>query len=154
MPDGTAKPQKLASPENDRSNNGKALSPDRTKIAFSATVSPSKGPEVFLADADRTNNKLMTQDVPSSVHRRFPDNKVLAFLAQHNRSGHYDIYEVPAAGGAEQRLSSNVHQDDGPDHSPDDARIYINSDRSGKQAVWRFPANGAGPNDSKALRAS
>jgi TolB protein len=41
---------------------------------------------------------------------------MLAFVAQRNGSGWYDIYRVPAAGGAEQRLTSNVHQDDGPDY--------------------------------------
>ena len=67
-PDGTAKPQKLSIPANYRCNNDKALSPDGTKIAFSATVSPSKGSQVFLADADGTNIKRMTQDVPSYFH--------------------------------------------------------------------------------------
>jgi TolB protein len=149
-PDGTVERRNLAIPENYRCNNDKALSPDGTKIAFSATVSPNKGSQVFLADADGTNIKLMTQDVPSYFHGWSPDNKMLAFVAQRNGSGQYDIYRVPAAGGAEQRLTSNVHQDDGPDYSPDGVWIYINSDRSGKQAVWRFPADGAGPNDSKA----
>jgi TolB protein len=149
-PDGTAEPQKLSIPENYRCNNDKALSPDGTKIAFSATVSPGKGSQVFLADADGTNIKRMTQDVPSYFHGWSPDNKMLAFVAQRNDSGQYDIYRVPAGGGIEQRLTSNVHQDDGPDYSPDGKWIYINSDRSGKQAVWRLPADGAGPNDARA----
>jgi len=149
-PDGTAKPQKLSIPANYRCNNDKALSPDGTKIAFSATVSPSKGSQVFLADADGTNIKRMTQDVPSYFHGWSPDSKMLAFVAQRNDSGQYDIYRVPVGGGTEQRLTSNVHQDDGPDYSPDGKWIYINSDRSGKQAVWRFPADGAGPNDARA----
>jgi len=34
--------------------------------------------------------------------------------------------------------------------SPDGKWIYINSDRSGKEAVWRFPAEGAGHDDKKA----
>ena len=52
--------------------------------------------------------------------------------------------------GPETRLTMNPHQDDGPDYSPDGKWIYINSDRSGKQAVWRFPSAGAGPDDAKA----
>jgi TolB protein len=150
-PDGTAEPQKLAIPENYRCNNDKALSPDGTKLAFSATVSPNRGSQVFLADADGNNVKLMTQNMPSYFHGWSPDNKTLAFVAQRNNSGQYDIYSVPAAGGGpEERLTSNVHQDDGPDYSPDGKWIYINSDRSGKQAVWRLPAKGAGTDDAKA----
>jgi sugar lactone lactonase YvrE len=71
-------------------------------------------------------------------------------VAQRNGSGQYDIYSKPADGGAEKQLTSNIHHDDGPDYSPDDKWIYINSDRSGKEAVWRFPFDGAGTNDAKA----
>jgi hypothetical protein len=56
---------------------------------------------------------------------------------------------MPADGGAEKQLTSNIHHDDGP-YSPDGKWIYINSDRSGKEAVWRFPSDGAGTNDAKA----
>jgi len=148
--DGTAEPQKLAIPADFRCNNDKALSPDGKKLAFSATASPSKGSQVFLSDADGSNIKLMASDTPSYFHGWSPDNKTLAFVAQRNGSHQYDIYRMPAAGGAEDQLTFNIHQDDGPDYSPDGKWIYINSDRSGKQAIWRFPAEGAGRNDEKA----
>jgi TolB protein len=148
--DGKTKPRKLAIPEDYRCNNDKALSPDGSKLAFSASLAPKSGSEVFLADADGNNIKQMTQDTPSYFHGWSPDNKMLAFVAQRNNSGQYDIYRVSVGGGTEQRLTSNVHQDDGPDYSPDGKWIYINSDRSGKQAIWRFPADGAGPDDVKA----
>jgi TolB protein len=148
--DGTAEPQKLAIPENFQCNNDKAISPDGKKIAFSATVPPHKGSQVFLADADGSNVKLMAAESPSYFHGWSPDNKTLAFVAQRNGSGQYDIYAMPASGGAEKQLTSNLHQDDGPDYSPDGKWIYINSDRTGKEAIWRFPADGAGANDAKA----
>ena len=148
--DGTAEPQKLAIPADFQCNNDKAISPDGRKIAFSATVPPHKGSQVFLADADGSNVKLRASESPSYFHGWSPDNKTLAFVAQRNGSGQYDIYGVPADGGAERQLASNIHQDDGPDYSPDGKWIYINSDRSGKEAVWRFPFDGAGTNDAKA----
>jgi TolB protein len=148
--DGTAEPQRLALTDDYRCNNDKALSPDGTKLAFSASTASSKGSQVFLADADGNNVKLMAAESPSYFHGWSPDNKTLAFVAQRNGSGQYDIYGMPAAGGPETQLNSNVHQDDGPDYSPDGRWIYINSDRSGKEAVWRFPATGAGQNDEKA----
>lgn len=92
----------------------------------------------------------MAFESPSFFHGWSPDNKALAFVAQRNGSGQYDIFRMPAAGGPEEQLTSNIHQDDGPDYSPDGKWIYINSDRSGKEAVWRFPADGAGGNDVKA----
>jgi len=148
--DGIAEPQKLAIPANFQCNNDKAISPNGKKIAFSATVPPGKGSQVFVADADGSNVKLMTSESPSYFHGWSPDNKTLAFVAQRNGSGQYDIYGIPAEGGAEKQLTSNIHQDDGPDYSPDGKWIYINSDRSGKESVWRLPAEGAGPNDAKA----
>jgi TolB protein len=150
MQDGTAEPQKLALTDDYRCNNDKALSPDGTKLAFSASTTTSKGSQVFLADADGNNVKLMVSETPSYFHGWSPDNKTLAFVAQRNGSGQYDIYATPAAGGAETQINSNIHQDDGPDYSPDGKWIYINSDRSGKEAIWRFPATGAGHNDEKA----
>jgi Tol biopolymer transport system component len=148
--DGMAEPQRLAVPANFQCNNDKAISPDGKKIAFSATVPPHKGSQVFLADADGSNVKLVVSESPSYFHGWSPDNKTLAFVAQRNGSGQYDIYGMPANGGAEKQLTSNIHHDDGPDYSPDGKWIYINSDRSGKEAVWRFPSDGAGTNDEKA----
>jgi TolB protein len=148
--DGTADPRKLAIPADYQCNNDKAISPDGKKIAFSASVPSHKGSQVFLADADGSNVKLMAAESPSYFHGWSPDNKTLAFVAKRNGSGQYDIYGMPAKGGAENRLTSNIHQDDGPDYSPDGKWIYINSDRSGKEAVWRFPFDGAGTDDAKA----
>jgi TolB protein len=149
--DGTAEtPQKLAIPEDHRCNNDKAISPDDKMLAFSANVPPQKGSQVFLANADGSGVKLMVSESPSYFHGWSPDNKTLAFVAQRNGSGQFDIYSMPAGGGPEQRLTEDIHHDDGPDYSPDGKWIYINSNRSGKEAIWRFPSTGAGPNDEKA----
>lgn len=148
--DNTADPQKLTIPADYLCNNDKAISPDGKKLAFSANLLPARGSQVFLADADGKNIKLMASETPSFFHGWSPDNKTLAFVAMRNGARQFDIYRMPAAGGAEQRLTMNVHHDDGPDYSPDGKWIYINSDRSGKEAVWRFPADGAGPDDAKA----
>jgi len=152
-PTGAAPPQKLALPGDFRCNNDKALSPDGSRLAFSATAPPAKDSQVFLADADGRHVKLMAAATPSYFHGWSPDGKTLAFVAQRHGSGQYDIYRMPAGGitaGSEQQLTSDPHQDDGPDYSPDGRWIYINSDRSGKQAIWRLPADGAGPGDAKA----
>lgn len=149
-PDGTANPEKLAIPAKLSCNNDKALSPDGSRLAFSASLPHGPGSEVFVADSDGRNAKQMTSDAPSYFHGWSPDGKTLAFVAQRNGSGQFDIYSMPASGGAETRLTTNVHHDDGPDYSPDGKWIYINSDRSGKEAVWRFPPSGAGANDAKA----
>src|ERR1700733_4783770 len=62
--DGTAEPQQLAISADYRCNNDKALSPDGKKLAFSASTASSKGSQVFLADADGNNVKLMASAPP------------------------------------------------------------------------------------------
>ncbi len=148
--DDTATPEKLAIPGDYRCNNDKGLSPDGTKLAFSASRDGDHGSEVYLSNADGTGIRQMTHVPPSYFHGWSPDGKTLAFVAQRNGSQQFDIYGMPAAGGPETRYTMNPHHDDGPDYSPDGKWIYINSNRSGKEAVWRFPAAGAGPNDAKA----
>ena len=149
-PDGTATPERLAIGAEYRCNNDKAISPNGKLLGFSATVAPAKGSNVYLANADGTNIRQLTTETPSYFHGWSPDNKTMAFVAQRNGSKQYDIYRLPAAGGAEQQLNADPHHDDGPDYSPDGKWIYINSDRTGHESIWRFPADGAGPNDSKA----
>jgi TolB protein len=149
-PNGTAVPEKLAIPAEYKCNNDKAISPDGKMLGFSASLAPAKGSNVFLANADGTNIKQMTTLTPSYFHGWSPDNKTMAFVAQRNGSKQFDIYRMPSAGGDEQQLVADTHHDDGPDYSPDGKWIYINSDRSGHEAIWRFPADGAGPNDAKA----
>jgi Tol biopolymer transport system component len=148
--DGTAEPQKLSIPAEYDCNNDKGVSPDGTKLAFSATVAPNEDSQVFLANADGSNIRRMTVDSPSYFHGWSPDGNTLAFVAQRNGSGQFDIYSMPASGGPEKRLTVNIHHDDGPDYSPDGKWIYINSNRSGKESIWQFPADGAGPDDKKA----
>lgn len=148
--DGTSEPQKLSVFAKYDCNNDKGISPDGTKLAFSATLAPSEDSQVFLANADGSDIKLMTVDSPSYFHGWAPDGKTLAFVAQRNGSKQFDIYSMPAASGPEKRLTSNIHDDDGPDYSPDGRWIYINSNRSGKESIWRLPASGAGPEDKRA----
>ncbi len=148
--DSTATPVKVALGDQYRCNNDKAVSPDGKLLGFSASVAPVKGSNVYMANADGSNVRQLTTQTPSYFHGWSPDSKTMAFVAQRNGSGQFDIYSIPTGGGPEQQLVADKHHDDGPDYSPDGRWIYINSDRSGEESIWRFPASGAGPNDSKA----
>lgn len=148
--DSTATPVKVALGDQYRCNNDKAVSPDGKLLGFSASVAPVKGSNVYMANADGSNVRQLTTQTPSYFHGWSPDSKTMAFVAQRNGSGQFDIYSIPTGGGPEQQLVADKHHDDGPDYSPDGKWIYINSDRSGEESIWRFPASGAGPNDSKA----
>jgi TolB protein len=133
-----------------RCNNDHDLSHDGKLLAFSASTPQSRGSQVWLANGDGSGAHLMTPPSPSYFHGWSPDSKWLAVVGQ--RNGKFELYRVPAAGGAEQRLTSKGGYDDGPEYSPDGKWIYFNSNRSGGWDIWRMPPDGAGPNDAKAER--
>jgi Tol biopolymer transport system component len=131
-----------------RCNNDHDLSRDGKWLAFSAS-SPSSSPsQVYLANADGSGAHLMTPAAPSYFHGWSPDGKWLAFVGQ--RDGKFELYRVPASGGAEQRLTSKGAYDDGPEYTPDGRWIYFNSNRSGGWDIWRMPPDGGGPGDAEA----
>jgi len=131
-------------------NNDHDLSRDGRLLAFSASSPTSSPSQVYMAKSDGSGVQLMTPAAPSYFHGWSPDSKWLAFVGQ--RGGKFELYRVPSAGGAEQRLTSKGAYDDGPEYSPDGKWIYFNSDRSAGWDIWRMPADGAGPGDAKAER--
>ncbi len=137
--DGTAKPERLMLGRELNCNNDKSLSPDGKQLAFSASSPSSPGSEVYLAQAGGTGARQMTRETPSYFHGWSPDGRTLAFVAKRNGSDHFNIDTMPAAGGPEMPITAVPHHNDGPDYSPDGRWMYINSDRSGKEAIWRLP---------------
>src|SRR5437867_3007140 len=129
-----------------RCNNDHDFSPDGKRLAISASSPASRQSQVYVANADGSDARLIVSAGPSYFHGWSPDGKYLSFVA--NRDGRqYDLYRVPAAGGVEERLTTDPAYDDGTDYSADGKWIYFNSDRGGGWNIWRMPADGAGPND-------
>lgn len=128
-------------------NNDHGISPDGKLIVFSARAN-APASQVFLANADGSNPRLLTPKSPSYYHTWSPDGKWLVFTGQ--REENFDLYRLPVTGGEEQRLTSNPGLDDGPDYSPDGQWIYFNSNRTGNFDIWRIPAGGAGKDDPQA----
>jgi Tol biopolymer transport system component len=149
--DGRSAPEPLAMDSSLRANNDHDFSPDGKLLAISASSPASRQSQVYVADADGRNHRLLTPAAPSYFHGWSPDGRYLSFVA--NRDGkQYDLYRVPVNGGAEERLTADPANDDGSDYSPDGRWIYFNSERAGGWAIWRIPADGAGPNDEHAER--
>ena len=131
-----------------RCNNDHNLSPDGKLIAISASTTSSKGSQVYVADADGANVRMLAATVPSYFHGWSPDGKYLSFVG--SRNGVYNLFRVPVTGGPEERLTGKPPYDDGPDYSHDGKWIYFNSNRAGNWDIWRIPAAGAGPDDANA----
>jgi Tol biopolymer transport system component len=149
--DGSAPPEPLALDPAIRANNDHDYSPDGTLLAISASSPASRQSQIYVANADGSNHRLLVTAAPSYFHGWSPDGKHLAFVANRDRK-QYDLYRVPVGGGEEQRLTFDAAADDGPDYSPDGKWIYFNSNRGGGWNIWRMPADGAGPDDARAER--
>jgi TolB protein len=147
---GKVEPEPVNLDPNLRCNNDHDLSPDGTQIALSASSPASRQSQVYVANADGGNPRLLVAPTPSYFHGWSPDGKYLAFVGQ--RGGKYNLFRVPVGGGAEERLTTNSPYDDGPDYSRDGKWIYFNSNRSGGWDVWRMPATGSGADDKLAQR--
>ena len=113
-----------------RANNDHDYSADGTLLAISASSPASRQSQIYVANADGSNLRLVVNAAPSYFHGWSPDGRHLAFVA--NRDGtQHDLYRVSVAGGEEQRLTFDAAADDGPDYSPDGRWIYFNSNRGG-----------------------
>lgn len=149
--DGAAPPEPLALDPTIRANNDHDYSPDGKLLAISASSPASRQSQIYVANADGTNHRLVVTATPSYFHGWSPDGKHLAFVANRDKK-QYDLYRVPVGGGEEERLTFDAAAEDGPDYSPDGTWIYFNSNRGGGWNIWRMPAAGAGPDDALAQR--
>jgi TolB protein len=149
LPLDTRKPEKIVLGAGGyRCNNDHDLTRDGRLLAFSASSATSRQSQVYVANADGSNVRLLTPPTPSYFHSWSPDAKWLAFVAQRNNIFH--LYRVSVDGGPELPLTTAGPYDDGPDYTADGKWIYFNSQRGGNWDVWRMPADGAGPNDVRA----
>lgn len=124
-----------------RCNNDHVISADGKWLAISGSVGrdPSK---IYIVPISGGTPRLVTPKGPSYLHGWSPDMKKLVYCAQ--RDGEYDVYEIPAEGGEERRLTDARGLDDGPEYSPDGRRIHFNSDRTGLMRIWGMNADGSG----------
>jgi endo-1,4-beta-D-glucanase Y/Tol biopolymer transport system component len=118
-------------------NNDHALSFDGKMLGLSGGQ-PSV---VFTVPVEGGTPRQITPVGPSYLHGWSPDGRLLAFTGQ--RSGDFDVYVVPSAGGPETRLTTAAGLDDGPEFTPDGQWIYFNSTRTGRMQVWRMRPDGS-----------
>ncbi len=124
-----------------RCNNDHGLSPDGNVLAISDQSQGKRQSLIYTLPISGGTPQLITPTGPSYWHGWSPDGRTLAFCGE--RGGEFDIYTIPAAGGAEARLTTAKGLDDGPEYSPDGRFIYFNSERSGTMQIWRMKSDGS-----------
>lgn len=122
-------------------NNDHGLAPDNREIAFSDNSVGDRSSRVYVMPVEGGTPRQLTPTGPSYWHGWSPDGKTLAFVGQ--REGEFDIYTVPASGGAEHRMTTAKGLDDGPEYAPDGKTIFFCSVRSGHMQLWQMDADGS-----------
>lgn len=122
-------------------NNDHGVSPDGKQLAISDQSQGDDKSRVYIVPIMGGAPRLITPNSPSYWHGWSPDGATLAFVGE--RSGEFDIYTIPAAGGSETRLTTAPGLDDGPEYSPDGKYIYFNSVRTGLMQIWRMAPDGS-----------
>lgn len=134
-------PQPVNTGEVKNNNNDHVLSFDGKWLGLSSGVQQLGGSIVYTVPIGGGTPKQITPTGPSYLHGWSPDGKNLLFTGQRNNE--FDIYQVPAAGGKEIRLTTATGLDDGPEFTPDGKWIYFNSNRSGTMRIWRMKPDGS-----------
>jgi TolB protein len=124
-----------------RCNNDHGISPDGKWLVISDQSQEDHNSLVYVLPISGGDPKRITQNSPSYWHGWSPDGSILAIVGQ--RNGDFDVYAIPAAGGAEKQLTAAKGLDDGPDYSPDASWIYFNSERTGQMQIWRMKPDGS-----------
>jgi Tol biopolymer transport system component len=124
-----------------QNNNDHVLSFDGKMLGLSSTVENLGGSIIYTMPTGGGVPKQITPKGPSYLHGWSPDAKDIVFCGE--RNGEFDVYKIPAAGGKEQRLTTSVGLDDGPEYTPDGQYIYFNSVRSGLMQIWRMKPDGS-----------
>jgi hypothetical protein len=135
-------PEPIDTGPNIRCNNDHGISPDGKWLAISDQSAAPHQSMIYTLPITGGAPRRITDQAPSYWHGWSPDGKTLAFCGQ--RDGRFGIFTIPAAGGAETRLTTAAAGglDDGPDYSPDGQFIYFNSDRTGRMQIWRMHPDG------------
>ena len=130
-----------------RNNNDHVLSPDGTMLAISDQSLPGVGSTIYTVPVTGGVPRRITTLAPSYMHSWSPDAAWLVYtggrVLTEGQPQNLDIYRIPADGsGPEQRLTTAVGVDDGPEFTPDGKYIYFNSVRSGTMQIWRMTPDG------------
>ncbi len=119
---------------------GPQFSPDGKSIAFCSNRSGSL--EIWLCDSDGSNCLQLTSfEGPTTCTPRWaPDGRQIAFDSR--PEGHSDIFVVDVERRVPRRLTTATSDDVVPSWSHDGRWIYFASNRTGRQQVWKAPAEG------------
>ncbi len=124
------------------SNNGKYITMNALDSLQSSTV-------IKVLDIDQQELRTLTTPPAGSRGDKdpvfSPDDEQIAFRRR-RVSGNYDLFVVPAKGGAARQLTYDKQSTvSGVDWTPDGNHLLYSSNRDGEYRLWRMPVSGGEP---------
>ncbi|HYO80994.1 MAG TPA: winged helix-turn-helix domain-containing protein [Bryobacteraceae bacterium] len=111
---------------------------DGSRILFKSTR--SGGHEAWMAAADGSNLRQITQANGLGDPRLSPDGKQIVF--DRGEDGNGDIFVADVETGVMRRITNHPATDGNARWSRDGHWIYFNSDRTGRQEIWKVRPSG------------
>ena len=104
---------------------GVVYSPDGQMIAWHSEHPVRKTWDVYVANADGTGQRILTQDSADDAFPSWsPDGSQIVFHSNRNDT-QFDLYVINVTGGIANRLTDSPLNDLGPSYSPDGSRIIF-----------------------------
>jgi len=124
---------------------GCTWSPVEDRIAYLINHFPTPSWQIYAVPSTGGTPELLltSHDRISGLFAWSPDGTQLAFASDQDEN--YDIWTLPASGGAPVRLTDEPGYDLAPVWSPDGSRIAFYSDRSGSGNIWLMSPTGESP---------
>jgi TolB protein len=150
--DGGTAPERIPTGDVGGVNNDHVLSPDGQTVYFTAGGRLYAVPFVGGQPRRISNDHAPERKFKYFLHGVSPDGKTLAYVGSEvagaDPFGRANLYTIPAAGGADTRLTNTPKPDDGPEYSPDGKWIYFNSELNAKvpghAQCYRMAPDGSG----------
>jgi dipeptidyl aminopeptidase/acylaminoacyl peptidase len=122
-------------------------SPDGRHLAYALDLDGGELYDIYVCHLATGAHHNLTPDTPDAIQPNYcwsPDGRSIAFIS--DRSGRFDTYVIPAAGGPTRQAASLPYPDWEVHWSPDGGWLAVVSETLG-QDYWTFivPAQGGEP---------
>ncbi|MFH0902848.1 MAG: Tol-Pal system beta propeller repeat protein TolB [Pseudomonadota bacterium] len=122
-----------------------AWSPDGSQLAF--VSNREGGPQIFAMNADGSNQRRVStiggyNQTPAWCPRK--GIRMLAYTAQDDASGHYDIVTLDLDSGAMTRITQNQGDNEDPTWAPGGRVLAFTSTRAAGAGIYLANADGTG----------